>query len=1059
MSYATNSQYKSTNPVTIAQKKKDDRQKAYKENKGNWEFNFFQKREDPNLEGNIKLSMKPDNGFNPKNVHHYINPELPREEQIFNKKLRGENLKKDEQIIYQNYVDKKTEAVKNDIKALKTMKLTAKPTTKEGKTRLLMMTLENQLQKNNRELVANIFMRLMEDQFEITPEIEAEYSKQISQMNEIVGQLDLIELQFTKFHAQMPPLNIKGFKKFDEWQIQVIKNIDANTSTIVNAPTSAGKSVLSGYATTKGRSLFVVPTDALAWQMSAYIGHILGTNVPIVTATYQTSPARDKMVEILNKSHAIVGTADSIVDYLPFLEKNFKWIIFDEIHMIGKPEGSAMEHIAKILPGIPILALSATIRNTDELVSWFQTLSPEQPISKVICNKRFFNLQRFYYEPETDKLVCLHPLALIEESHIRDGTILNKSLQPTPPNAWDLAQKLKTKFDLGDLNPHVYFHPRQRVELDEANEYFNKLIQFIVTNYTTNKEAVMEVVNSYKCETLTSSSIDLLKLAMRLKNEDKTPAIIFQKNTIACLRLAREFAKELEEQETAKYPKLISERLKMAKIARRMEKKVKHNETDENDKKSGEKDKYNKKSQKEFIGVKTGKKKREGESYQDQYIGPKESVSIQVTSIQEPHKDFTLNDNQYFSEGIVEGWVSELKKYFPNTGDYYHYMIKLLWRGVGVYAKGLPDPYLRLVQSLACQKQLAIVFSDQSLVFGVSMPFRTVVIIRDQKLEDDLEPMLFHQMSGRAGRRGLDKEGNVVFAGYSWERIKELSISEAPVVTGSSKIIYTIPHANRLSEICKTEQSWDKTCSNFLDKSIDEEDSVSFLQGIKSNYEGGWNFAFSNDDVNHLHMNWKLRYSDESVLSCFLIPYLRRAFEGKDHTMENNQINLAHFICRFLSTREAKNKDYALEDPAILSEYPFNQINEQLEDLQIEIPKLIDNRLFISIQQNSIVKSQSEDATDELRHRLMELGEKIKNIQHFCFHSKITGLSKIMGKLLTRIWWIYHTSSPIMKSFSTYDTDEFADVDELVEVEESDDEDSESNQYESDSEDEDSDYE
>jgi hypothetical protein len=51
----------------------------------------------------------------------------------------------------------------------------------------------------------------------------------------------------------------------------------------------------------------------------------------------------------------------------------------------------------------------------------------------------------------------------------------------------------------------------------------------------------------------------------------------------------------------------------------------------------------------------------------------------------------------------------------------------------------------------------------------------------------------------------------------------------------------------------------------------------------------------------------------------------------------------------------------------------------------------------------------------------MEFGEKIKAIQHYCFHAKITGLSKIIGKLLTRIWWIYHMSSPIMKPYNVYE--------------------------------------
>jgi len=360
-------------------------------------------------------------------------------------------------------------------------------------------------------------------------------------------------------------------------------------------------------------------------------------------------------------------------------------------------------------------------------------------------------------------------------------------------------------------------------------------------------------------------------------------------------------------------------------------------------------------------------------------------------------------------------------KYFPNTGDYYHFMIKLLWRGVGVYAKGLPDPYLRLVQLLACKKQLAIVFSDQSLVFGVSMPFRTVIVVRDDKHIDDLDPMMFHQMIGRAGRRGLDKEGNVIFAGYSWTRIKELSISESPIVTGVNHTIYAIPHANRISELSKTNQNWDYTCTNYLDKTITNEDALEFLEGIRSNFNGGWKLSFVDDNINHLHMNWKLRHSDDCVMASFLLPYLRRGFECRDPKQEVNQIELAHFLCRFIGTQATDNDKSQLDDPELLGVHPYNQIIEQLEDLQLELPSTIDNKLYLSIKNNSLVKCVTDDLTDELRHQIMNFGEKIKHIQHFCFHSKIVGLSRMLGKLLTRIWWIYHTSSPVTKEYNSYD--------------------------------------
>jgi hypothetical protein len=1043
----TANKFNNTNKMNEKRKKEiEARKKAQNEKRGHWLFSFFQKSHSFDTEANIKISMQPENSFNPKNVHNYINPEPSREEELISKKSRGEYIKTSEQIVIDNYTKKKAEAIINDFRIIETQRFNASPQTREGRLKLLLNTLVLKVQKKEIYHVANIYLRLMEDDFKLTPELSSEYKKYLKQMNSIVSELDMIELQFTRFHSQMPPLNQGGFKKFDDWQIQVINNIDNNISTIVNAPTSAGKSVLSAYTTTKGRVMFVVPTDALAWQMSSYIGSILGSNVPIITATYQSSASRDGLIDSINSAEAIIGTPESIFDYVPFIHNNFKWIVFDEIHMIGKSEGSAMEHIAKIFPETSILALSATIGNTDELVDWFQQVCPTKVVSKVTCDKRFFNLQRFYYDNSLDSLINLNPLSLVDEDQIADGSILAKSLQPTPPNTWDLAMKIKDKVDLGELDPNNYFNNINRIELDQANEYFNKLIEYLVNLYKINRDIVMEIINSYKHESLVSNSIDLVKLALILKKEQKTPVIVFQKNTLACLRMAREFAKNLECLEETTYPKLRSERLKMAKKAKRLDKKNKGTSIDDNEYKKSS-DKNNKKEKKAFIGLKISKKKYSDKTQNDESKAEPETKQtddssqgkttkiqneiITVVSEQEPHSDFILNRDQYFSEGMIENWAYELKKFFPSSANFYHYIIKLLWRGVGIYANGLPDPYLRLVQTLACKKQLAIVFSDKSLVFGISMPFRTVVIIRDEKVEDDLDAMMIHQMSGRAGRRGLDKEGNVIFAGYSWNRIKELSISEPPIVSGKLNNIYTIPHAAQLSILSSTNQNWNNISRNLLDKTINEEDYIEFVEGIKSNYEGGWNFGLVKNNINHLHMNWKLRYTEECLIASLLIPYLNRGFSNLDHTQSNNQISLAHFLCRFISTIPAKNDMNILEDPIILSEQPYNQILEQLEELQIELPNLIDNHIFLSIRTNSLIKLQSEDATDELRHKLLEFGNKVIHIQHYCYHSNIVGLSRIMGKLLTRIWWIYHTSSPIMKSINSYDTDEFKNVDEL----------------------------
>jgi len=954
-------------------------------NKGNWEFSFFQKTyEDKNYninkEATIKVALRPDNGFNPKNIHQYINPEKSKEEIVLDKKKNKEQLNTKEQIILNNYLEKQKAAIQYDKELIEKFSLGAKPTTGEGKIRLLLHTLDYQIKNNNYDFVANIQLRLLEDQFKLSRELKQEYSNLLIRMEQITSKLDLIKLQFTKFHTQIPPLNQKGFNKLDEWQVNVINNIDKNISTVISAPTSAGKSVISGYVTMKGKSLFVVPTDALAWQLSAYIGNILGTNVPILTKTYQTSPVRDDMIEIINKAPSIVGTADTIVDFLPLIKNDFKWIIFDEVHMIGKKEGFAMEYIAKVLNNVPFLALSATIGNIDSIVEWFNSIS-NSTVDKIECNKRFFNLQRYYYD--NNKLNVIHPFALITEEDFITGEILNKNLEPTPPDVWELIEELSKEFNLGNLSPYKFFNKEERIQLDKVNSYFKVLIKFMVLLYNDkfidNKPKINRIIESFKKTFNENTKFKYSSLLFKLKEEQKLPAIVFQENTNDCLNLIKDFANEIDTLESNKYPKLLAERLKMTKLVKKNEKKQDKEKLD---------DTMEKKSLKNMLEKKTN------------------NDEITAPHLQEPHTDFIFNTVQYFSNTMIEEYVNDLKQYFPIVNDSYHYIVKLLWRGIGVYCMGLPDPYLRLVQTLANQKQLAVVFSDQSLVFGISMPFRSVVISKYKN--NTLDSMLYHQMSGRAGRRGLDKEGNVIFAGYSWNKIKELSISHMPYITGCTNNLYTIMQVNKLSKLTSTNYNWSNIIDNYMDKSVNMRDNKDFHKDLNDNYNGGWNFMIS-DDINYNHMMWKLRHNKDCIVLSYLLSYIKRYFETKNCIHETNQIEIAHFLCRFICIVETNDSNMILEEPKILSIEPYNNIIDELDCLQIDNYNNIDKRLYLSIQHNSLYTK-----TDyKLRDQLMVFGNIVKDLQHYYYHTKVVGLAKLLGKLLTRIWWIYHLSSPI----------------------------------------------
>jgi superfamily II RNA helicase len=60
---------------------------------------------------------------------------------------------------------------------------------------------------------------------------------------------------------------------------------------------------------------------------------------------------------------------------------------------------------------------------------------------------------------------------------------------------------------------------------------------------------------------------------------------------------------------------------------------------------------------------------------------------------------------------------------------------------------------------------------------GIHMPCKTVVFAGDNIY---LTPLTFHQMAGRAGRRGFDTLGNIVFMNIPLHKIVQLTSASLP---------------------------------------------------------------------------------------------------------------------------------------------------------------------------------------------------------------------------------------------------------------------------------------
>lgn len=92
--------------------------------------------------------------------------------------------------------------------------------------------------------------------------------------------------------------------------------------------------------------------------------------------------------------------------------------------------------------------------------------------------------------------------------------------------------------------------------------------------------------------------------------------------------------------------------------------------------------------------------------------------------------------------------------------------IDLLYKGIAAHHAGMLPQVKALVEELFAKGLMKVVFSTETLAAGINMPARTTVISNINKATDagfrHITASEFLQMSGRAGRRGMDDNGYVV---------------------------------------------------------------------------------------------------------------------------------------------------------------------------------------------------------------------------------------------------------------------------------------------------------
>ena len=113
----------------------------------------------------------------------------------------------------------------------------------------------------------------------------------------------------------------------------------------------------------------------------------------------------------------------------------------------------------------------------------------------------------------------------------------------------------------------------------------------------------------------------------------------------------------------------------------------------------------------------------------------------------------------------------QIMRKLPNFQEYlelpeYLNMVSLLEKGIAIHHAGVMPVLREMVELLYSKGYIKLLFATETFAVGINMPTKTTIFTSLEKFDGKGMRMLYSheytQMAGRAGRRGIDKIGNVI---------------------------------------------------------------------------------------------------------------------------------------------------------------------------------------------------------------------------------------------------------------------------------------------------------
>ena len=288
--------------------------------------------------------------------------------------------------------------------------------------------------------------------------------------------------------------------KLDDFQEEALFHINNGKSVVVCAPTGAGKTCIAQMAIHKAlkegtRIFYTTPLKALSNQKFMDFGAKYGTD-RVGLLTGDTSINRNAQIVVMTTEvfrNMLYGTNfGSVSDNL----KDVRYVVLDEVHyMNDEQRGTVWEESIIYCPtNVQIIALSATVANSQQLTDWINTVHSRTEL--VYTDFRPVPLRYYYYDSSkpNDILPLLTPEGRLNKKIKPESKAKHfgrKGKTPQRQVAKDVVSILHKK----NMLPAIYFTFSRK----KCDEQMEKCSGLCLTTPDEQKE-IKRIVDEYLAE-------------------------------------------------------------------------------------------------------------------------------------------------------------------------------------------------------------------------------------------------------------------------------------------------------------------------------------------------------------------------------------------------------------------------------------------------------------------------------------------------------------------------------------------------------------------------------